>query len=77
MGENMKDVEQILNNVVGTMELSGFNINDQEKEMLRQMIRGEKSFDELKAEVLKKINDEVERQDKKSDKLNTCSRQSR
>lgn len=55
MGENMKDVDQILNNVVATMELSGFNINDQEKEMLRQVIRGEKSFDELKAEVLKEI----------------------
>lgn len=55
----MKDVEQILNNVVGTMELSGFNINDQEKEMLRQVIRGEKSFDELKAEVLKEIKDEI------------------
>lgn len=59
MGENMKDVEQILNNVVATMELSGFNINDQEKEMLRQVIRGEKSFDELKAEVLKEIKDEI------------------
>lgn len=55
----MKDVEQILNNVVATMELSGFNINDQEKEMLRQVIRGEKSFDELKAEVLKEIKDEI------------------
>lgn len=64
----MKDVEQILNNVVATMELSGFDINDQEKEMLRQVIRGEKSFDELKAEILKKINDEVKRQDKGSDK---------
>lgn len=59
MGENMKDVEQILNNVVATMELSGFNINDQEKEMLRQVIRGEKSFDELKAEVLKEIKDKI------------------
>ena len=55
----MKDVEQILNNVVATMELSGFNINDQEKEMLRQVIRGEKSFDELKAEVLKEIKDDI------------------
>ena len=59
MGENMKDVEEILNNVVATMELSGFNINDQEKEMLRQVIRGEKSFDELKAEVLKEIKDKI------------------
>ena len=62
----MKDVEQILNNVVATMELSGFNINDQEKEMLRQVIRGEKSFDELKAEVLKEIKDEI-------DKYHKCS----
>lgn len=59
MGENMKDVEQILNNVVATMELSGFNINDQEKEVLRQVIRGEKSFEELKAEVIKEIKDEI------------------
>lgn len=55
----MNEAAQILKEVVGTMELSGFNISDQEKEMLHQVIRGEKSFDELKVEALKKIKDEI------------------
>lgn len=54
----MKDIEKILKEVVATMELSDFNTNDQEKEILLQVIRGEKSCDDLKFEVLKKIKSE-------------------
>lgn len=53
--DDMKDAEQTLKEVVATMELSGFSISEEQKEMLLQGIRGERSFGSLKVEALNKI----------------------
>ena len=55
----MKDEEEILKEVVATMELSDFSISEEQKKRLLEGIRGEKSFNSLKAEVLNKIKEEI------------------
>lgn len=55
----MDRVDQILKEVVATMEIEGFKINDQEKEMLMKCITGEKSFEKLKEEIIKGIKKEM------------------
>ena len=57
--DDMKDAEQILKEVVATMELSGFSISEEQKKRLLQRIREERSFDSLKVEVLNKIKEEI------------------
>lgn len=60
--DDMKDAEQTLKEVVATMELSGFNISDEEKKIVLQGIRGERAFDSLKAEALNKIKEEISKE---------------
>lgn len=60
--DDMKDAERTLKEVVATMELSGFSISEEQKKMLLQGIRGEKSFDSLKAEALNKIKEEISKE---------------
>lgn len=55
----MNRADQILKEVVATMKIEGFKINDQEKEMLMKCITGEKSFEQLKEATIKEIKEKM------------------
>lgn len=50
----MKNVEQIIGEVNGTMAMEGMPLTDQDKDRLRECITGKTSYDEMVRRLVKK-----------------------
>jgi hypothetical protein len=48
----MRDIEQKIREVNGTMAMEGMQLNDNDKENLRAVLRGDVSFQEMKRRIL-------------------------
>ncbi len=50
----MKDIEQIIKEVDGTMAIEGMNLKDEDKERIRLCLSDEVSFEEMKKRIIRK-----------------------
>lgn len=48
----MRDIEQKIREVNGTMAIEGMPLTDRDKENMRAVLRGEISFDEMRKQIL-------------------------
>ena len=51
---SMKDIEQIIKEVDGTMAIEGMNLKDEDKERIRLCLSDEVSFEEMKKRIIRK-----------------------
>ena len=48
----MRDIEQKIREINGTMAIEGMPLTDEDKENMRAVLRGEISFDDMKKQIL-------------------------
>lgn len=50
----MKDIEQIIKEVNGTMSIEGMNLEEEDKDRIRLCLSNEVSFKEMKRRIIEK-----------------------
>ena len=50
----MKDIEQIIREVSGTMAIEGMLLSEEDKARIRECLTGRVTFDEMKKQIIKK-----------------------